>query len=90
MSFVFNNKFDVQLQSESYYFGNLDNNKTYYFLDIDAKYKLVKDKLTLGITGENLFDTKRFKNFSISDIGTSTTEYRLLPRFVLLKLEYRF
>ncbi|WP_336127846.1 carboxypeptidase-like regulatory domain-containing protein [Mesoflavibacter sp. CH_XMU1422-2] len=90
LSFVFNKKFDIQLQSERYYFGNLQTDNTYYFLDFDARYKLIENKLTLGLTGKNLFNTERFRNFSISDIGTSTTEYRLLPRFVLLKLEYRF
>ena len=53
-------------------------------------YEIIKSKLTLGISGENLFDTKVFRNFNVSDIGTSTTEYRLLPRYVLFKLEYRF
>jgi len=90
LSFVFNKTFDVQIQSERYYFGNLQTNNTYYFLDFNARYKLIENKLTLGITGKNLFNTERFRNFSVSDIGTSTTEYRLLPRFVLLKLEYRF
>ena len=90
VSFVFNKKLDFQLQSERYYFGNLQTDNTYYFLDFDARYKLIENKLTLGITGKNLFNTEKFRNFSISDIGTSTTEYRLLPRFVLLKLEYRF
>jgi hypothetical protein len=90
LSFIFNKKLDFQLQSERYYFGNLQTDNTYYFLDFDARYKLIENKLTLGVTGKNLFNTERFRNFSISDIGTSTTEYRLLPRFVLLKLEYRF
>lgn len=90
LSFVFNNKFDFQLHSERYYFGNLQNDNTYYFLDFETRYKLNENKLTLGVTGKNLFNTERFRNFSASDIGTSTTEYRLLPRFVLLKAEYRF
>ena len=90
LSFVFNDKFDVQLQSESYYFGNLASNKNYYFLDFNARYKLMKNKVTLGLTGKNLFNTEKFKTFAISDIGSSATEYRLLPRFVLLKIEYRF
>ncbi len=88
--FVLNKKFDVKIQSECYYFGNLQNDNIYYFLDLDARYKLIENKLTLGLTGKNLFNAKRFRNFSVSDIGTSTTEYRLLPKFVLLKLEYRF
>lgn len=90
LSFVFNKKFDVQVQSERYYFGNLQVDNTYYFLDLDIQYKLVKNKLTLGLTGRNLFNTKKFRNFTVSDIGASTVEYRLLPKFVLLKMEYRF
>jgi len=90
LSFVFNDKFDAHIQTERYYFGNLQTDNTYYFLDFDTRYKLIENKLTIGITGKNLFNTEKFRNFSISDIGTSTTEYRLLPRFVLLKLEYRF
>lgn len=90
LSFVFNNKFDVQLQSERYYFGNLEADNDYYFFDFDARYKLIENKLSLGLTGKNLFNTEKFRNFSVSDIGTSTTEYKLLPRMVLLKVEYRF
>jgi hypothetical protein len=89
LSVVFNDKFDVQMQSELYYFGNLETDNTYYFLDFDARYKLIENKLTLGLSAKNLFNTERFRSFSISDIGFSTTEYRLLPRFVLLKMEYR-
>ncbi|MFD2551601.1 carboxypeptidase-like regulatory domain-containing protein [Bizionia sediminis] len=90
LTFLFSKAFDVQVQSERYYFGNLLNDNTYYFLDFDARYKLIENKLTLGITGKNLFNTKTFRNFNISDIGSSSTEFRLLPRFVLLKMEYRF
>lgn len=90
LSLAFDKKLDFQLQTERYYFGNLQSNSIYYFLDFDARYKLIENKLTLGITGKNLFNTERFRNFSISDIGSTTTEYRLLPRYVLLKMEYRF
>ena len=90
VSFIFNKKFDIQLQSERYYFGNLENNNTYYFLDLDASYKVLKDKVTLNLSGKNLFNTQTFRNFSISDFGSSTTEYRLLPRMILAGLEVRF
>ena len=91
LSFVFNDKFNMQFQTERYFFGNLDEeNNTYCFLDFDVRYTIKKNKLTLAITGKNLFNTETFRTFSISDISTSTTEYRLLERFVLLKMEYRF
>jgi len=91
LSFDFNDKFNVQLQTERYAFGNIDTaNNTYYFADLDAKYRLKKNKLSFTLSGKNLFNTETFKRYSISDISTSTTEYRLLPRYILLKMEYRF
>lgn len=90
LSFVFNKKINAQIQSERYYFGNLKKDAIYNFIDVSATYNLIENKLTLYLTGKNLLNTKKFKSFSISDIGTSTTEYRLLPRFALLKLKYRF
>lgn len=90
LSFLVNENIDFQLQSERYFFGNLTEDNTYYFLDFDARYKMFANKLTIALTGKNLFNTETLRNVSISDIGSSTTEFRLLPRFVLLKLEYRF
>ncbi|WP_397447666.1 hypothetical protein [Polaribacter sp. R77954] len=90
LSFFFNKKFNIDVQSERYFFGNLQNENTYYFLDVNSNYKLLKDKLTLSVSGKNLFNTKTFRNFSISDFGSSTKEYKLLPRYILLKMEYRF
>lgn len=90
LSAVFNDKFDITAKSERYYFGNLKKDKSYYFLDVEVRYKLIKDRLTLGLSGKNLFDTKTFRRYSISDIGTTVSEYRLLPRYVLLKAEIRF
>lgn len=90
-SFLFANRLNFQLQSERYYFGNVDKeNNVYYFTDFNAKYALNKNKLTFSLSGKNLFNTKAFKSYSISDINISTTEYRLLSRYVLLKMEYRF
>ncbi len=90
LSFVFSDKFDIQIQLERYYFGNIEASNNYYFWDFDVHYRLIENKLTLGLTGKNLFNTKEFRELSVSDIGISTVEYRLLPRFVLLKLAYRF
>jgi hypothetical protein len=90
-SFVFNDRFNIEFQTERYFFGNLDKeNNTYNFLDFNANYTIKKNKLTIALTGKNLFNTKNFRTFSISDISRSTTEYKLLERFLLLKMEYRF
>lgn len=91
LSFMFSDKFNIQVQSERYFFGNLDkDNNKYYFLDLEARYVVKENKLTLFLSGNNLFNTETFRNYSISDINISQTEYRLMPRYVLLKMEYRF
>lgn len=90
LSFIFNEKLDISLQSERYFFGFLADKNTYNFLDAEVNYKMIKDKITLSVSGKNLFNTKTFRNFAISDFGSSSTAYRLLPRYVLLKMEYRF
>ena len=91
LSLMFNDRFNVQIQSERYYFGNLssDSNK-YYFLDLEARFVAKENKLTFSLSGNNLFNTETFRNFSISDIAVSKTEFRLQPRYVLLKMEVRF
>ncbi|WP_026703934.1 outer membrane beta-barrel protein [Flavobacterium soli] len=90
-SFMFSDKFNVQLKSERYFFGNLDReNNQYHFLELKARYVLTNNKLTLSLSGNNLFNTETFRNYSISDITISKIEYRLQPRYALLKMEYRF
>lgn len=91
LSFIFTDKFNIQVQSERYFFGNLDRKSSqYYFLDFEARYIFTENKLSFSLSGNNLLNTKTFKNYSISDINISKTEYRLQPRYVLLKMEYRF
>ena len=91
LSFMLSDKFNIQVQSERYFFGNLNkDNNQYYFLDLEARYVVKENKLTLFLSGNNLFNTETFRNYSISDINISQTEYRLMPRYGLLKMEYRF
>lgn len=91
LSFMFSDKFNFQVQSERYFFGILrkDDNK-YYFLDLEARYVVKENKFTIYLSGNNLFNTQTFRSYSISDINVSQTEYRLQPRYALLKMEYRF
>ena len=90
LTFTIHKKFNIDLHTERYFFGNLETDNTYYFIDFDARYMVNENKLTLMLSGKNLFNTDAFRNYTLSDIGNSTTEYKLLPRSVLLKMEYRF
>lgn len=89
--FSFSKKINADFQVERYYFGNLSNqNSKYYFLDIKANYKLNGNKAVFSLSANNLLDTKVFRQSYISDVFVSKTEYRILPRYILVKLDYRF
>lgn len=91
LSFKLNDKLNLKIETERYYFGSLESqNNKYNFMDLETNYTAKKNKLIFTIIGNNLFNTKTFKNYSISDINISKTEYRLLPRYILLKMEFRF
>ena len=91
LALSFSKKFDLQIKSERYFFGSLDKeNNKYYFLDLEARYTIVENKLTLSLSGKNLLSTETFRNYSMDDISISRAEYKLLPRFLLLAAEYRF
>ncbi|MGB5941595.1 MAG: carboxypeptidase-like regulatory domain-containing protein [Leeuwenhoekiella sp.] len=90
LSFVFSGKFTIQVAGERYFFGNLETDNIYYFLDIDFDLQLIPNKLSISLDARNLFNTETFRSFSVSDIGTATTSYRLLPRFSILSLKFRF
>lgn len=91
LSFIVSKKANIQLQCERYYFGSeLNNTNVYYFLDLETKYVVKNNKITLFLSGNNLFNTYKFTNFSINDISISRTEFRLQPRYLLVKIEYRF
>ena len=91
LSFVFNKRINFGIQTERYFFGNLDNESSiYYFMDFDLNYTFKPNKLIFSLSGSNLFNTENFSNYSISDISISKTEYRLQPRYVILTMQYRF
>lgn len=82
---------DIKAVTEHYYFGNLaENQRNHIFLDFEATYKFKGDKWTLALRGNNLFNKQNFTTFNVSDIGYSSTSYRLMPRYLLLTAKYRF
>jgi outer membrane receptor protein involved in Fe transport len=81
----------MSLNTERYFFGNLENGtNVYYFSDLSAMYITKNKKLNFRLSAKNLFNTRTFRNFSISDISTSTTSYRLLPRIIMLNIDFKF
>ena len=88
--FKISNKSTFEVQSERYLFDDTGTDDAYYFLDVEWKYSIKPNKFAISFSGNNLLNTNQFTVASITDISAVTTEYNLLPRYVLLKAEYRF
>ncbi|MCJ7467343.1 MAG: TonB-dependent receptor [Maribacter sp.] len=79
-----------QLKNERYSFGKSGNTPTYYFTDFRAKYQVKPNKMALKLDVVNLWNTKNIGTLDISDTGYLQSSYRLLPRYILLAMTYRF
>ena len=91
LSFQAGRRFYLEMEGERYFIGNPENGaNTYYFLDFDTRYIVKPNKLEIGLSGNNLFNTTSYRTYSLSDIGSYSTKFRLLPRFLLVELKYRF
>jgi hypothetical protein len=82
--------FTMKLSTEHYNFGGLDRFNDYFFSDFTTSYSFKDKKYIIGLDARNLFNTKSFTTYSISDFGYSTNSYRLLPRYIMLSLKFRF
>jgi len=88
----FSDNLQFSLKNESYRFGAMPQQKaqTYYFSDFSVFYDLRKYKTRFDITAKNIFNTRSFRNAMLTDISRSTTEYRLLPRYISFGIDYNF
>jgi hypothetical protein len=91
LTFNIHKRFLLISKTERYDFRHSTQPGTsYLFSDLEARYTVIDNKLTLSLTGHNLFNTQSFVNYSMNDRSSSTTLYTLRPRMLLVKAEYRF
>lgn len=90
-SFALSKRFMLRIQTERYFFGNLSKEvNKYNFIDFSCQYKPLKSKFNLTLLGNNLLNTNTFRTYSVSDVSSTTSEFRLIPRYLLIKIDYRF
>ena len=90
LMYKYGNNFTAKLTNEYYNFGGVDRFSDYIFSDLESSYAFKDKKYIVSLTAHNLFNTDAFTTYSISDTGYYTGSYRLLPRYVMLSLKFRF
>jgi len=80
------------IKNESYRFGSLigQKSKIYHFSDFTLSYEMRKHRTRFNIIAKNIFNTQFFRNVELTDLYNSSTEYRLLPRYISFGLDISF
>lgn len=75
-----------------YYFGNhqISGKKAYFFADFGLNWKVEKYKVDFSLTGKNLYNTNVYRTVNVTDYYSSTVEYKLLPRYVMMGIDFNF
>jgi len=82
---------NISIINERYAFGNLpSNDKSYYFTNINAQYRFKNSNFSTFFRVNNLFDNKSFDIFSLTDITEFTSRTKLINRYVMFGINYRF
>lgn len=89
--FSFGTKLTAEINIERFYFGRIQSpDNPWYFVDFNAKYQCIPNRLTLTLSGNNILNNSVFGIFSKTNIIESATTYRIAPRYVMLSVYLRF
>jgi len=89
--FDFSRRLKLKIIGEHYYFYNYSpERRNWYFLNVNASYQLIPEKLKLTLQGFNLFDEANFGDISINEYSSSESVYRLRGRYIMFGAFYRF
>lgn len=82
----------ASLKNDIYYIGDIHTKRqaAYYFSDLSLLHQLSKTKISFDITCKNIFNTNQFTNATLTDTYSSVTTYRLLPRYLMIGINYNF
>lgn len=88
----FNMKVFCRLDNEVYSFKQSTENtwQKYYFSNASITYDAQMNKLDFSLEVKNILNTTEFINSSVTDYYTLINRVRLLPRYVLFSVNYRF
>jgi CarboxypepD_reg-like domain len=85
------NRCTARLDNEIFQFKQLNNApQRYYFLNASVYYDIKPTKCSLSLYARNLLNTNEFINSSVTDYSENINRVRLLPRYVMLEINFRF
>lgn len=87
----FGKKMSGKIENEIFNVKQYNTTKQrYYFMNASMNYSVIQAKLDINLYGRNLLNTKAFINSFITDYSSNINRIDLLPRYILLEMNYRF
>lgn len=84
-------RLSLQLKNDWYVFqSGSGSSRTFHFFDLDLRYVMIKNKFSLSLKGRNLFNNTSFSTIVLDDLQENISNFRLLPGFLLFKIDFRF
>ncbi len=89
-------KLDATLKLSSQWFLKLENNyyainsNDYWFTNANLNYNPEKSRFSYILSANNLSNITEFKDVFISEYQRNETNFRIIPRYLLLNIKYRF
>lgn len=90
LNMFWNKKYFFKFSQQMYYYPQLSKDKTSYFADASFSFQWEKYKLSTSVSVRNIFDNKTFNTKYITDYSQTETTYKLLPRMILLGVNFNF
>ncbi|WP_445665512.1 carboxypeptidase-like regulatory domain-containing protein [Fodinibius sp. AD559] len=81
---------ELQLLAERYRLGGREKGNNHYFLDGIAHYELSKNKWKIKFEMRNLLNNHQFEQYELTDVGTESTFHKIVSRYFLAGVHYRF
>lgn len=88
--FELSDTIELQLLAERYRFGGHKNENDHYFLDSIVHYEISENKWKIKFEMRNLLDNHEFKQYELTNVGTESTFHKIVSRYFLAGIHYRF
>lgn len=66
------------------------NDNHYNFINLNAYYTPEESRISYTLSANNLTNIKEFQDIYISDFQRKETNFRIIPRYIILNIKYRF
>ncbi|OZI05507.1 hypothetical protein BWI93_25105 [Siphonobacter sp. BAB-5385] len=83
-------EWSVQLWNEGLFWRSRYSQTNFYLVDASVRYRPVEKPWEVELVGQNLLNTRYYFTTSLNAVYLDESSYRLQPRYVALRMNWRF